>query len=238
MALAPFRSAMGRVLSVCRHMIDCVPAEPGLVVAGGQQSLEGAFQRRLALEGWDVGPGELPVLRREGEGVQVGFRQCEPENSGLADFLRRGVPLRLVAQAPAVGGYAVAGSLPGPGLGQRRCAPELLPSDGDDVHHRYIVLPIQKIPEGLLRCCCCGFIRCHGHEVHVGVVAVVAYGAGPQKYDLCRLQPFLHFPGYGQAFGVGSVAARAQACSIAGPSWVWLAGSSVIVHNLHRQFGT
>lgn len=57
-------------------------------------ALEGSFQRRLGLEGRDVGPAEAPVLREAGEGVEVGLRQREPENGGISELLRFGFSFR------------------------------------------------------------------------------------------------------------------------------------------------
>ena len=37
---------------------------------------------------------------------------------------------------------------------------------------------------------------------------MVAYGPGTLEYHLCRAAPFLHFPGFCQAQGVGRVAGR------------------------------
>ena len=40
-----------------------VPAEPGVIVARGEQSLEGALQRSLGIEGREMAPGEPSVFR-------------------------------------------------------------------------------------------------------------------------------------------------------------------------------
>ena len=40
-----------------------VSAEPGVIVACGEQSLEGALQRPLGIEGRDIAPGEPSVFR-------------------------------------------------------------------------------------------------------------------------------------------------------------------------------
>ena len=89
----PSGPPMGRVLSVCRHMIAASLRNLGLVVAGGQQSLEGAFPARLGPRRLGCGTRRVgPFSDVREKASQAGFRQCEPENSGLADFLRRGVP--------------------------------------------------------------------------------------------------------------------------------------------------
>ena len=74
------------------------------------------------------------------------------------------------------------------------------------VHHRHVLLPLQEFLEYLFGPFGAVFVRGYGGEVNVGVGAVLADGPGPSQYDFRRMHLLLDFPGYGQAFRVGSVA--------------------------------
>ena len=77
-----------------------------------------------------------------------------------------------------------------------------------------------------------------GLDHKVTAVPVEASAVQDVIIHLCFFQVELLVRGYGQGLGVGSVAARAQACPIAGPPRVWLAGSSVSIHDLHCDVGS
>ena len=96
----------------------------------------------------------------------------------------------------------MAGCLPGHGLGHGGGSPEVFPGDGEDVHHRVFVLPLQEAVENPVGLPLPVLVRYNGHEVDVGVGAVVAGGPRSQEDDLRRFQPPLHLVGNGEAYAV------------------------------------
>ena len=121
-----------------------VPAEPDGVVVGGQQSLEGPLQSPLGFSPDALGVARLPESRHVARYLTVALRHPEPGDGEIPYLLRRGLSFRPVVQTPAVRRHPVTGGLPGKGLGQGCRAPELLPRDGHDVHHRRVVLTSRR----------------------------------------------------------------------------------------------
>ena len=183
----------------------CVPPEPDGVVAGGQQRLERPLQSPLGVSAQALDVAQFPLFQEKPHECHVVVRKSEPEDSELPYLLRRGISFRQVIQTPAVRRHAVAGGLSREGLAHWRQAQELGPGDGMHVHHRNVALPCQEFPEYLLRPFGAIVVRGYGREVHVGVGAVLADGAGPSQYDFRRAHLVLDLPGYGQAFGSGAL---------------------------------